>query len=158
MLYGWVRLPILGTQHPLYHPQPMGASSCGCWWEQMWLMAACSHLFSQFWTCHLSCQWVWMLMRPPRPLDMSVPSTSVPSHLCITPSARDASASLVFRKGCCTHFNIHGSCKHMNKCATLIRRCSMCDAAGHPAISCRSHSGSPGPLTASHTSGVAKLP
>lgn len=42
----------------------------------------------------------------------------------------------VFRRGYCTHFNLHGFCRRISKCASLAHRCSICEG-NHGAVQCR---------------------
>lgn len=40
---------------------------------------------------------------------------------------RTGQESRFFSHGYCTHYNIHGSCRHIPCCAALAHRCSLCD-------------------------------
>lgn len=51
------------------------------------------------------------------------------------PSPSHKEARQVFRKGYCTHHNLHGTCKRIPKCTHLIHRCSRCEGK-HAALRC----------------------
>lgn len=70
------------------------------------------------------------------------------------------SASKVFRRGYCTHYNLHGSCRRIFKCASLAHRCSVCDGP-HGASQCRRQqisSGGNAPVNSSSVPNPATTP
>lgn len=52
--------------------------------------------------------------------------------------------SRFFRRGYCTHFNIHGTCRCIPRCAALAHRCSLCDGA-HGSAQCHRNAQPQGP-------------
>lgn len=58
----------------------------------------------------------------------------------------------LFCKGYYTHCNVLGSCRQLAKCATMIHRCSLCDAPNHPVVQCHLC-----PAGLKSASGVGKL-
>lgn len=70
-----------------------------------------------------------------------------------------AEARHIFRKGYCTHYNIHGSCRRPTKCSALAHRCSICDATNHPALQCKQYNppkGHPTPTTSESPKAATK--
>lgn len=55
-------------------------------------------------------------------------------------TGQTAEARNIFKRGFCTHFNLHGSCRRLVKCQSLAHRCSLCDAPTHPAVKCKLYS------------------
>lgn len=45
-----------------------------------------------------------------------------------------------FRRGYCSHYNLHGTCKRLPKCASLAHRCALCEGP-HGATNCKKSSG-----------------